>query len=644
MRIERIIVVFKTHLDIGFTDFAREVVRRYNEVYIPRAIKVGEEIAALGALPGGRAEEGFVWTTGSWLIHQYLRQAGPKEHLRAEKAIESGFLRWHALPFTMHSECADADLYRYGLSLSKELDRRFGVRTISAKNTDVPGHTRAIVPLLREAGVEFLHIGVNAASMPPDVPELFRWQAPGGESVNVMYAKGDYGEFSILPGTGTAICFAHTGDNLGPQSAREIFEVYEALHAQYPGASIRAGSLNEAAEAVAQIAGSLPVVTQEIGDSWIHGMGTDPQKLSQYRALLRLAQGWDTQSKHALYRHLVLVPEHTWGLDEKTHLRDDSHYSRTEFETLRGEANYMKMEASWREQRDYVADAVAALEPIERAQAAAAIAECQAGYPCLFGYQRIGDAVSKNGWEFAFDPCGAITGLRKDGFAYADETHRLCEFYYEAFSEKEVLAFGERYQPRVFDWGLEDQGKIGLSNYMERYRSYQLTCGGIYENEREIVLLLSSDKEAAQVYGCPPRCTLTIVPEETRVLFDFVWYAKPALRIPEALWLGFCFAGPLTAIQKLGSMVDPLDVVSNGSREMHCTEGLLRFGDVSLHTLDAPLVAVEKPSCYAFYNELPDTGRGVWVNLFNNQWGTNFPMWNEGDARFRFVVEQAGSG
>jgi len=636
LNIQHIIVVFKTHLDIGFTDFAGEVVRRYNEVYIPRAIAVGEAIAA-----SGRAE-GFVWTTGSWLVHQYLRQAGPQERLRAENAIKAGILRWHALPFTMHSECANADLYRYGLSLSRELDEAFGVKTISAKNTDVPGHTRAIVPLLREAGVDFLHIGVNAASMPPDVPELFRWQAAGGdESVNVMYAKGDYGEFSVLPGTGTAVCFAHTGDNLGPQSAREIFKVYDGLRREYPDATIRAGSLNEVAQAVAGIAGTLPVITQEIGDSWIHGMGTDPRKMSQYRALLRLAEGWDEQSRRALYRRLVLIPEHTWGLDEKTHLRDNSHYSREEFDVLRGEANYRKMEASWQEQRDYITQAVAALEPTELAQAAMALTEYRVGYPCLDGYEKMGNQIAKNGWDFTFDSHGAITGLQRDGVIYADKAHRLCDFLYEAFSEKEVLAFGERYQPRAFDWGLEDQGKIGLAPYMDRYRAYRLTCGGVYENEESILLLLSSNEEAAGRYGCPPECTLIITPEEGRVLFDFAWYAKPVLRIPEALWLGFCLTGPLTGIQKLGSMIDPLDVISNGNREMHCTEGPLQFDGVRLHTLDAPLVAVEKPSCYAFHNQLPDTGKGVWFNLFNNQWGTNFPMWNEGDARFRFVMERA---
>ena len=31
----------------------------------------------------------------------------------------------------------------------------------------------------------------------------------------------------------------------------------------------------------------LPVITQEIGDTWIHGVGTDPKKVAQYRELLR---------------------------------------------------------------------------------------------------------------------------------------------------------------------------------------------------------------------------------------------------------------------------------------------------------------------------------------------------------------------
>jgi hypothetical protein len=41
-------LVFKTHLDIGFTDLARNVVDRYFADFIPRAIGVAEELRAGG--------------------------------------------------------------------------------------------------------------------------------------------------------------------------------------------------------------------------------------------------------------------------------------------------------------------------------------------------------------------------------------------------------------------------------------------------------------------------------------------------------------------------------------------------------------------------------------------------------------------
>lgn len=44
---KKINVLFKTHLDIGFTDFAAKVVKRYNQIYIPTAFSVGEEILTL---------------------------------------------------------------------------------------------------------------------------------------------------------------------------------------------------------------------------------------------------------------------------------------------------------------------------------------------------------------------------------------------------------------------------------------------------------------------------------------------------------------------------------------------------------------------------------------------------------------------
>ena len=206
-------LIFKTHLDIGFTRQAHEVVEAYLNHYIPAAIALARELAA----DGGR--ERFVWTTGSWLINEALEVYTGERRRVLEQALGQGHLAWHGLPFTTHTEYLDASLIRHGLSLSQGLDRRFGRTTIAAKMTDVPGHTVALVPLLAEAGIRFLHLGVNPASTVPAVPPCFRWQHAGAE-ITVMYS-GSYGETAVLPGLDHGLAFGHTGDNHGPQSATE---------------------------------------------------------------------------------------------------------------------------------------------------------------------------------------------------------------------------------------------------------------------------------------------------------------------------------------------------------------------------------------------------------------------------------------
>src|SRR4051794_4176990 len=185
---ETIHLVFKTHLDIGFTDLAQNVVQTYFDVFIPSAIDTARKLKETGT--GDR----FIWTTGSWLIYEYLEHGTAKQRKELEKAIEAGDIRWHGLPFTTHTELMGKSLFKHGLSLSHQLDKRFGKKTISGKMTDVPGHTRGIVPLVAEAGIRFIHLGANAASTPPDVPTTFVWKDTSSNTdVMVMYQKSGYG-------------------------------------------------------------------------------------------------------------------------------------------------------------------------------------------------------------------------------------------------------------------------------------------------------------------------------------------------------------------------------------------------------------------------------------------------------------------
>lgn len=636
---KKILVIFKTHLDVGFTDFASEVVKKYNEDYIPRAIRVARELAARGC------KEGFTWTTGSWLIYQYLEQADEAHTLEMEEAIRNKWIRWHAIPTTTNTEGMNADLFKYGLSLSCELDGRYGVKTVGAKMTDVPGHTRGIVPLLHGAGVELLHIGINPAATAPDVPDLFLWRAPDGEEITAMYDKGEYGSFKVIPGTDTGVLFAHTGDNKGPSSADEIEEIYARLHGQYPEAQVVAADLSDLAIALRPARAHLPVITAEIGDAWIHGVGTDPRKQSNFRALLRLAEQCSEEEKRAMYRHLILVPEHTCSLNEQVWLVDTENYSRKHFEAVRGERKYLDMERSWQEQRDYITRAVEALSPYPSyGQAKALLEEYRRDEPDFSAMERVeGNSISLQGWSISWNENGALCHLEKDGRVYADGEHLLGTFRYEAFSEREVNAFLDRYlkpHMRWVEWAYDDFGKRGLQADMPEYYTCDGTLLAALTDGEALYLAIGCECVSHELYGCPARMHMRIAPEQEGICFDFAWYGKPANRIPEALWLEFSPVMPLTSIQKLGAWVHPQEAVYGGSREMHATDGVLRFGDMSLVLLDSPLFAVEKPSVYSFRHEkLPDNTKGIWANLFNNMWGTNFPMWCEGDARFRFLLK-----
>jgi hypothetical protein len=82
--------------------------------------------------------------------------------------------------------------------------------------------------------------------------------------------------------------------------------------------------------------------------------------------------------------------------------------------------------------------------------------------------------------------------------------------------------------------------------------------------------------------------------------------------------------------------------VPGGNRKLHAVSGRVEYADdnggLLLETLDAPLVAPGEPSLLDFNDRQPQLLRGMHFNLYNNVWGTNFAMWYDDDARFRFVL------
>ena len=568
---KRVLVIFKTHLDVGFTDLAERVTERYLSVYLPGAIRVGYELK--------NTDTPFVWTVGSWLVWRALKRDADGT---VERAIRDGILRWHALPFTTHTELMSEKLFQYGLSLSAELDKRFGVTTVGAKMSDVPGHTVGMIPLMRRRGITFLHIGVNPATPLPPVPKLFRWKR-GDDEIRVMY-QGDYGEVEDFGDF--AVYFAHTGDNLGPQDAASVIAEYDKVRALFPDADIRAATIDDLAREVARLT-DLPVVENEIGDTWIHGAGTDPEKVSRYRKVLRCLDQLDPVPSD-LTDSLLLVPEHTWGEDLKTYFHDDRHYAAEELAQMPTER--ANIERSWREQRAYV----------ERAEQLLGVTP---DYPVA--------RPDLSGW----------TEIKPTELPY--------EISWQLFDNADYERYKRDYMRALPEWAIWDFTKVGLPDY----KGFTVVARVVsaYERDGKQLYRLTFPDDAAKKYGLPE---LFLLLDGTTITLK--WFGKQATRYPQAYWFKCKGLAEQWEINKMGQWISPAEIV--GSPLIAAVDEGVRNADVEIRPWDSALVAPYGRRLLQY--NVKDAKQDLYFNLYNNIWNTNFPMWYSDDGLFRFTVEK----
>lgn len=634
----RLHLIFKTHLDIGFTDHAARVRRQYHDQFIPQAIATGEHFFAEDP-----HRPAFIWTTGAWLIWDHLHSQDAQRVKRLERAIERGLIAWHGLPFTTHTELMSPALFRAGLSYAQELDRRFGKSTIAAKMTDVPGHTLGMVPLLAEAGIRFLHLGVNTASPVPDVPPIFRWRAPDGSEAVVMY-QASYGATDFPAGSDIGLSFAHTNDNIGPQSVGQTVEALRHLRHAQPDAEIVASTLDAFGAEMWARREQFPVLEQEIGDSWIHGAATDPHKLARFRALQRLYDGFEalTPERLAFGRGLTMVAEHTWGVDIKTYLRDDTAWDRPDFEAARvSDYRFAYTEQSWAEQRSYVDTALPHLSTGDRAAADAALAELTPPPPAEL---QSGTRLQDNGWTAELDGVtGDIARLTApDGRTVEGQHGSLFGYRHESYDWAELQRHLDSYLQHRDEWAILDHDKPGLASARSA-RTARFTPAhlGIGLDGRTAVGELSADVRSE--LGGPACHELSIRGlDERRVEVKLVLRDKPANRMPEA---GFFVLTPAEAgnwsLLKMGLWHVGTNTAERGGGQLQAVQGVrtdTSAGEVEVTLLDSALVAPASTPFMPFQPGAPCYSGGVRFNLYNNKWGTNFPMWWEGTVAFRVIL------
>jgi hypothetical protein len=665
--IKRVLVVFKCHFDAGFIDTQANVVYRYFNEFFPKAIDTAEQLSR----SKGPDQANYTWTTGSWLLYEYLEQASPEQRKKMEQAIASNFIAWHAIPFSWQTELMDPSLITGAIALSQSLDQRFGRKTTGAKMTDVPGHTRGIVSPLASAGVKFLDIGVNDASTPAVLPPLFRWQDPAGAQLVVSYHH-HYGTIQVVPGSDLAYAIVMADDNAGPHSPEEIAATYLNLRKQFPNAEIRATDLTHIADAVQPHAAALPVIKQEIGDTWIHGIGSDPLKIARYREVCRLRRDWITAGKFKvgdatdvkLLRNLLLEAEHTWGTDTKTWL-DFDNYVPADLMKMLDTKNYKVVQSSWLEKRNDLFAAIDSLPHDLKSQETQFLAARTVTRPQPIVSSTIPKLDFDGFLQLQLDEkTGAIRRLRNrlTRAEWASPDHPLALFTYQTLSQADYAAFFKNYVISTEDWAFKDFGKPNIERFRATSKVWlpSLVQCDITQDQFFIRIrtLLEFDKDqlAKSTGSSTVQSTATAWP--TDIFVDYTlskvsptlevevsWFGKLPTRMPEALW--FSFNPPVKSpkawsMQKCGQQVSPLDVVEGGNRHMHATDGRIscRYGnhELTLVSVDAPLIALGVQSPLYFTREQPELDKGIHFNLFNNAWGTNYIMWYGEDMRFRFSL------
>jgi hypothetical protein len=658
--VKRVLVMFKCHFDAGFIDTQYNVVhKRYFEKYFPEAIEI-----ARNANAGGKRR--YVWTTGSWLVYEYLEQASAADRKTMEEALERGDIAWHGLPFTWQTEMISPSMIAGSVALARSLDRRFGKKTTGAKMTDVPGHTRGIVTPLARSGIRFLEIGVNDGSTPAELPPLFLWKDPSGADLAMMYHHS-YGGVAVAPGAELALVTAVRGDNSGPHTPQEIAGIYAELGARFPHAEIRGASLSEMADALEPYRDKLPMVSEEIGDTWIHGCASDPLKVARYRAVSRLRDAWIAQGKLQvgdetdvnLLRHVLLEAEHTWGTDTKTWL-DFDNYEPADLAKMLDTKNYKVVEFSWIEKRQDLADGVMTLPEALREEAQLAVAGVTPVWPIASARAvavEAGKTIETGHFTLAMDAkTGAITTLRSkaSGHEWASAANPIALMTYQTLSPEDYRLFMGSYLTTKADWAQKDFGKPNIERFGARSEEWhpQRAEVTVEENEdghRVVVALAFVDEDAFRSGRAAfPRhafVEMELPRDEAVMRLAVSWFGKPATRMPEALWLTF---NPVVedvkrwSLDKSGEAVSPFEVVKSGNRHMHAVEkGFAHQGggaQFAVETLDAPVVALGVRSALLFTNDQPDLSKGIHSCLFNNTWGTNYIMWYGGDVKARYVL------
>jgi hypothetical protein len=273
---------------------------------------------------------------------------------------------------------------------------------------------------------------------------------------------------------------------------------------------------------------------------------------------------------------------------------------------------------------------------------------------------------------------GMASLVDKTGRELADKTspYALGQFLHERFSKNEVDRFFKAYSRMPGGWALDDLGKPGMPGRDQQEKVLEnmhatapgqpnpgamgkpgipeSSYGAVSPTDWSMRIQRTPDVDMAVLTAGNTRSlakayTLTFTFSRHAPSVDVEWSVedKTPDKMPEGGWLCFPFAiiDPLFTVGRLGGPINPAttDLVPGANRHlMAISSGVAMTGadqgGVALCPLDSPLVSLEKPGLWWWSMDFVPKKSTVFVNLYNNMWNTNFPLWQQGSwsNRVRF--------
>ena len=634
----KVIAVFKTHVDIGFTDSPKKILERYSSNMLFKVAEICEKTK--------ECKNPFVWTMPAFVLHYALRTCTEELKDRIEKLIRDDKIVWHALPLTLRTEFFSEFELKQTLFYAKELCRVYEKpMPISAKMTDVPGHTQALVDVLVESGVKFLHLGCNPASTSPDVPRLFFWQSKKGNRILTYYDR-DYGGSVVPPADWhfpVHLCMTVSGDNMGVQSESTISELEAQLKAYDPSAEFTTGSMDDfARELFSCDLSDVPTVKGELGDTWIAGLGAFPSGCSavygvrqEFEKLsLFLQEKNDTQFQALQREYLekaMLFGEHSGGVDVKKYISNIRVYDKAALlEALKSPA-YLYAQSGWNDELSWCYEARDAFFTLKK--------QVEEKYGC-FTQEKQTKVCKNKTFTVSYDENNIRISNNETGKGIK------VGYLYEVIGRDTIDKYMDGYLTRKFDWALADFGRYqmnGTNTYPDiSDKTFLPSVTAITDNGDCICVEYRTDDESHNVYGNAERITISAKAMGDRVLVSVDILNKQPTLYVEGGYVYFHLEDGFEdiVICKSGVEINPeRDIVSRANSALFATE-YVKAGGFRLESIHAPLTCFGEPKIYRSNTGkfiLPENGK-IFFNTFNNMWATGCPQWISGSYHLEFYI------